>query len=308
MKEDPELIGRRYSDEEKEDVKVVLENWAKEAESPVEGELEKTEEQIKMIEAANDLISDRLRKLGFENYESFPKEKVHFVSEDFFKKNTSSMQTVGHYRAVNDNIYISADTKGMDLLDTLIHEGIHRASKQKFSVNQDYKISSARLGYQLTSDWKKAEKQIRLSGFNEIMVTYSTMQILKENPQKLAEFGLDEKDMEKMNVAYFQYAGLFFTIARTIADKKDIKTEEALLDLERGQFQNSILALKDVERACGKDSLEMLSYLGAPVKEQNKLDQMVTAFFLEKDTGAKEELKKKIREFYGSNLKPAGNH
>ncbi len=304
MKENLEFIGRSYDPEEKDALKEVLKEWSKESSAPVDGELEKTEEEIKIIDTINDFISEELIHLGIDSYETMPVGKIHILPGDSFKVHFPDFEGQAFFKATNDSIYLNKD--GLDtkakLFSTLLHELIHRASTKKFYTDEEKNISDARVGYRIHSTWKGVERRNRLVGFNEVIVDYTVYKILSKNQKILEEkIGVTEEDIQGSIYTYMHYGPILEAIIVKIAQDKGLDFRNVFEDLERGQFQNNILVLKDVERSFGKGSLKVLSLLQSLEKREdnNKLENMIKEFFSESDEGRRQELIKEIEEFVG---------
>src|SRR3989344_6732888 len=135
MEKQPRYIGAKYSEEDTKGLDQVMEAWAKEATTPLEGELEKTEEESRMVGVADDLIRKETESLGIQGYESVNSASVHLLPEEAYRKHFPGQSGEdGFYRAVSHAIAVNkgaTDTKSR-LLATVAHELIHRASAQRF--------------------------------------------------------------------------------------------------------------------------------------------------------------------------------
>ncbi|HTE48840.1 MAG TPA: hypothetical protein VK675_02970 [Candidatus Paceibacterota bacterium] len=311
MKESPEFIGRHYDGDEKKDLRETLRRWSDEALKPIEGEVEKKQEEAKIIETINFLIKKELQSLGIEDYEPIPLEKVHLLPSKIFKEKFPEFDGQAFFLSTSDVVYMNKDQAESKarIFSRLLHELIHRASTNKFYADKDKKdggIYDARLGYHIRSPWKKLERENRLLGFNELMTDYTVYKILLKNQQGLEnDFGITKEDIQGSIYTYMHYGPILESIINKIAEDKGISTQEVFIDLERGLFQPSILVLKDVERSFEAGALKILSYLETLVKSEDNehLEEMIKKFFTETDKNRRQRLKSEIEEFIAKSTK-----
>ena len=303
MERKPEFIGRRYQPDEKESRQDALRQWSEEASKPIEGELEKSEEEVRMIETVNAIIRGELESLGLTDYNPIPPEKVHVLPGEVFKERFPDYSEKAFFRSTSDVVFVNkdkVDTKAR-MFQTMLHELIHRASEAKFYADEKTgDIYDARVGYRIRSPWKGLEREDRLGGFNEMVVDFTAYRILLKNQQTLeSDLGLTKEDIQGPIYTYMHYGPILESIVTKIAEDKGIPPVQVFSDLERGQFESNILVLKDVEKSFGKGSLEALSLLGTLRNEEDneKLEVMVKDFFAERDETARQNMVVSIKEF-----------
>lgn len=304
MKENFEFTGRRYSDTEKEDLKNTMQTWFEESLLPMDGELEKTEEEILMLETINSFIGDELEQLGIDTYEPISLERVHILPESVFREKFPDSTAKAFFLSTSDVVYLNRDAASTkaQIFSTLLHELIHRASIKKFYYNQDSRsISDARLGYRLNSSWKEEEgRQNRLRGFNELMTDFTVYKLLLKNLQKLNDvLGITKEDVQGPIFTYMHYGPILESILKKISAEKAVPQGKVFEDLERGQFANNLLVLKDVERSFGRGAIEILSLLESlnDKEENQKLEQMIKDYFSEQNDEQRNLLGVQIKEF-----------
>ncbi len=302
MKENPEFIGRHYDENEKDNLKKALNRWSDESLKQEEGESEKSEEEVRMINTINLIIRSELESLGIEGHDDVPLEKVHILSSEIFKRMFPDFQGNAFFLSTSDVVYFERNDSmtGAQKFSTLLHELVHRASVTKFYGNkEDGGIHDARVGYRIRSAWKEPKEGSKLLGFNEFMTDFTVYKILSKNQSILErDFGITKKDIRGPIYSYFNYSPIFDQILLKISKDKDIPLLEVVDDLERGLFEPNILVLKDVESSFGKGSLKVLSLLGS-LKGDNceKLDEMIKNFFMEKDESKRVEMGDEINKF-----------
>jgi len=298
MKEKFEFIGRKYSNKEKQSLHQQLQTWSREALVPVEGELEKTQEEIKIIEVINSLLADELKYLGIKQYKPILPAQVHILPGNIFDERFPEIKgNKGFFLSNDDVIYINkdkVDTK-VRMLSILLHEVIHRTSRKKFYADQEQESSiySARTGYRLRSPWKKQEREKRLRGFNEIVTDYTVWKIFSKNSARLeSELGIAKEDLQGPIYTYMKDMPILETIIMKIAADKNISPSEVSDNFERGQFQPNLLVLKDVDRSFGRGTLKLLSCLGVlePKSANDELTAFLKKLLLEPDKSKREEI------------------
>ena len=306
MEKGPKFIGRSYGKEELAQAEKSLEKWAEESAVPVEGEEEKTEEDRAYIDKANDLLQRRLADLGIP-YTPVSPEKIHLLSAEAYGKRLGNSADHGFTSAFDDAIFVNKDKHhgGADVLDTLVHEMVHRASKRRFFGSGEHGMVPARIGYRLASPWKEPEGRAALTGFNEIVTAYMAVRILEATKDELEEeLGIAKKDIEEFPYGYAQYNNVFSKIVRGVAMTKGISVGEVMDSFERGQFAENLFALKDIEATFGKGSLRVLACLGVlrdPVVRE-KIDTLVERYFGSDDQDERARLQEEIRSSFGNAL------
>jgi hypothetical protein len=303
MKEQPKFIGRKYQKDEQMGLRDTLQKWSQESLHSIEGELEKTKEEIQMIETANTLIKSEMESIGIQTYNPTPLKKIHILPENIFNKEFPNFKGKAFFSSTKDAIYINRDkvVTQAHMFSTLLHELIHRASTKKFYTDKDGGFYDARVGYRLRSPWKKDPKrENRLRGFNELMTDYTVYKILLTNQELLQNsIGITKENIEGPIYTYMHYGPILESIIKKISKGKNLSHQEVFNNLERGQFKNNILALKDVEKFFGKGSLEILSLLETlrENEDNDTLEKMIKGFFSEEDESKRQNIHFEILAF-----------
>ena len=85
MEKEQKFIGRKYEEEEKEFLTGVVERFRERALNPMEGELEKTPEEIEIIKTVEEFVLAELKFLGIEASKKIEPQRVHTLSGEAFK-------------------------------------------------------------------------------------------------------------------------------------------------------------------------------------------------------------------------------
>ncbi len=302
MERGPKFIGRKYSEDEKQEITKELRQWSEESKAPLEDEIEKTSEQLRMISVANQLIADEIAQLGISGYESIDPDRIHILREETGSKTLEG----GSYTSANNSIRIeiSESSTSISFFSTLVHEMIHYASMQRFYSDHEDNVMEARVGYKIRSEWKDPIRRNMLRGFNEIVVEMTIIKILHNASDILkTEFGITEDDLAGPVYSYTEYAPLMYKILEELAVYKKIPIDDVFSELERGQFDSNLFVLKDIERLFGKGSLKILAYLGQlnDPALQSQMDQMVFEYFNTTNQDKRAALQQQIEVFFTKN-------
>lgn len=308
-KKRPEIkfIGRRYTEKEKIGGQKALEQWNERGKEKIEGELEKSEEEIKMIDTINSLLTKELESLGVGEYTPLLLEQVHILDDTTFKKRFPGSRAFGYFRSTDNAIFLNRDshTTKAEKLESLLHESIHQSSTQKFFATPPteggYDISDARTGYRLRSEWKGGKDVHKFRGFNELMTDYTAYKILSKNSDTIEEsFGITHKEINGPIYSYMEYEPILVAIVNKISKEKNMSRQNVFSDLEAGMFKNTILNLKVIEKTFGKGSLRVLSYLQSLRNSDNneKLIPVIQEFFEESDEQEREKKGVLIKDLY----------
>lgn len=300
-----DFIGRTYSEEEKEALGKELEARHEHARTPIENELEKTEEDLQIIGDINSIMEKELKELGIDEFTPISPDQIHLLSAEEFEKEFPGNTSRGLHFSTEKGIYINKDVNPskMKLMATLFHEMVHCVAKTKY-YSEEGKIYDARSGYRITSDWK--EKDVaKLEGFNELVVDYTTYFWLHKNADFVEKkLGLTREDIDGSNYAYMSLGMLMEVIVGDIVklrekDDPEQDNRKILSDLIKGQFDNTLLFLKEVDAAFGRGSAKILSMLGANTREENpELFSKIMDYFMITDKMDK-ELRENIRKDFG---------
>lgn len=302
MKENFEFIGRNYSEDEKTELTQALGDWSNESLEALEGELEKSEDELKMIQSLNSMVKEELDSLGISKHNSLPQERVHILDDKGFKTSFPESENKAFFSSNNDAIYLNKeviDTKAR-MVSALLHEIIHRTSTRKFYADESGDIYDARVGYRINSNWKNPNRRERFRGFNEIMTDVTTYKILLKNKEVLKhDFEIDPEELKGPIFSYMNLAPILNSIIQKVAiDNK--KTHQEIFDIfEKGQFESNILNLKVIEKSFGAGSLDIISLLGTLSNEQENgiLEEMIGDYFSEVNEIKRKELGLKVLEF-----------
>lgn len=286
MQEQPFIHGVK-NEEEKADVTDALNKWAKDARVSLEGEQQKTEEEIKMIQTVNEFIAEEFKRLEIqEPFIPIDPEQVHLLSRETYQRKFDMATDDGSAHPVSHEVYIVKDDFSRNyLFSTLLHEILHMASHQKFYADTDnHNIYDYRVGYRLRN--QKEEDLFR--GFNEIMTDFTLFKIWGRHRDDLeAKLSFTKDEANNTAVAYFvRYKSLLDDILKRVAEHRNEKPEQTADRFSKGMFTGEMMHLRDVEKVYGENAIEVLSLLGkkdVSRDEMEAIDKKVRGYFYETD-------------------------
>lgn len=282
-----------------------------------EGELEKTEDQIRMINGVDTMVSDELQRLGVAKLRNLEKEQVHIMPRDY---NTPYLPKgkagLFNARKLDIKLRTGEKTTKEEILDfarhlignnkdvlknrfgflkTLLHESIHHAGHLKSYVKlkeKDY-FNPYRSGYKIINRFDKKERII-LEGFNEGVVERLTRELIEKN-RKYIEEELKISEKEKNNNIqkthnYDLNVDLVKVLSTSLSKKEEIPEQEVWDRFKRGHFTGEMMHLRSIEKLYGKGSLRVLGALG----DKNKKDKIISYF----TTSSPEERKKMYEDMF----------
>lgn len=280
MKNEYELFGKDLKNEigqgtEKKTVEEIAANMVEtnydKASRPIEGEIEKSPEEIKFIELANRYIKDELEELGVMKKLEIEPKQLHFFSHEDYIKKFPAQKDFGHHSSSTNAAFLDegAHQNRLRFYKTILHEMIHIASIHKFYVEEteEGKVNvktSYRTGYGVSDPRKRERNQPEyFRWFYEAVVDKTTLDIILKNDKKLRkELNITEKEVKESSGDFYPYLDDLNALIKKLAEKKGEDEETIWQRIKRGQFSGEMMHLRDVEKYLGKGELERLAHLG----------------------------------------------
>ncbi len=243
---------------------------------PLEGEIEKTPEEVRFIAKANEWIEQELKELQIDTLPTEIKpEQVHILSDVGWETEAGWGNHDDAYNKPYGNAIIihSERVQGqLKRMAIILHESIHLQSHHKFRTNED---PSYRDGYMAENQ----SHETSFEGFNEAVVEGLTMHLMYNHEKELEdEFKIDLENLDDNLFNYRNYVDLLSLIIADVAKKKGESTDVVRDKILRGLFSGETTHLQDIEGTYGKSALQVINYLGVEGKSQK-----VFNFFSEKD-------------------------
>lgn len=281
------FVGKNLNRKEGKSFKKSLDSWREEALFKLENEINKTSEDIILIDKAKNILNEELKNLGLKPNFDIKLEQIHIFSSKSFKKG-------GEYNAIDQqvNVFHSNSTfcfiidvldefikkiiyknkeKRDEELGTLIHEFIHSHAHNKFKIEKKEKenlISNYRTGYQVD---RFNDKNL-FSGFDEAVVDKMSYDLLFHYHKNFGKDSFGKKIYEslvKLDSGYLIHIETIDKIITRIAEVNYETNEEVWKRFKLGEFTGNMMHLRDVEKAYGAGSLRILANMPAEAKYKN---------------------------------------
>lgn len=271
----------------------------------LEGEFEKTAEDLKMIEKINSYLAEEFEEAGAEGeMEPILPEQIHYLSQKSYNKNFSEEAMAGSealYSSAMKAAYINAEAYPARLKKhyATLHEATHAASPHQLLIKaEEAKIIARKCGYgTIYLHYLEEDKKYELfGGFNEAVTEKIARETLNKHKGEIAkEFNISEEETESFEVtAYEEYLGILdFVILKTA--RKNGETEEAVWNkIKKGYFEGKMAHLRDIERACGAGALKILAALNPETLTEFETFEKILRYFETNDKSEEEKLAKEI--------------
>lgn len=283
----------------KAEAEKIIDSVKKEGLEPVEGEIEKTASEIKVIEMANEWFEKEFKKLGIEeNYFRIEPERVHILSDEGWENYAKGCDDLNNLTMAALNleksaIYIPRSRCCRCIIDeftqepwarrfsenkvytTIFHEMTHLLSKQKFHVKRgegevtEEDIDLIKGGVNVLNR-KKNHEHFRF--LNEAITEKIVDEFFEENQKRcLSELNIDERfDLLEKHGGYATEVSILNTIIKTM---KNHFNSEAWNEFKKAVFTgNSKILIKKITEAFGKEAFDMLDKMGDK-KEINAIEK-----------------------------------
>lgn len=270
------IIGRKLTSEKKKEIGWYLEGRKDEAMKPLEGEYEKTKEQLKFIKYIGKCLNSELKELKIDKKVNISPEQIHLLPRDVYRRKTGEDFSAAFFLALNQGVCINRDyySTRMKLYQAIAHEMIHLGSFLRFQGREEeLRPFRSKVGY--SSEFgKKEERYEQFDGLNEMMVDKFLPKIfLKHKEEFIKKFRLTKQEQNE-GLSYYS-TDILDTLIEKIAAKNKEKTEDVWNRFKNGLFTGEAMHLRDIERTFGKDSLHLLSMFNfedeVTMKNYNKI-------------------------------------
>ena len=259
---------------------------------PIEGELEKTEEEVEVINKINEYLNKEFIELGIKDRSEIVPEQIHLLPEDVYRKKFPDIDVDAFHDSLNQGICLnkSSHPSRTELYVAILHECIHLASAKNYyyNINRD-KIFQYRSGY--ISFNPREDEHEHFRGLNEMVVDGVRADILKKYGKKFAkEFKFSKQEKKKTFDAYPPL--ILDVIINKIADKNKEKKDVIWKRFKKGLFTGEMMPLREVERAFGKGALRILASLESGASREVKDEKVYSKILTYIDTDDEKEREK----------------
>ena len=266
-------------------------------------EIEKTEEEIRFIEKANQYIQKELEALGIHDYHKLEPGSFCFVDREKLFPEDTKRDVVGLYNPQTNIIFYNK--RGCDKFDMyylLIHEMVHAASFHKFHIALErnapgVRITQRRLGYEHKAQQGNDQ---HFAALNEALTDEFASNVIFHNWDDMKkEFSFTESDRERA-LTYIDYIKVIEKVFQKIAKNSGEEIANVRGRFMRGLFNGNMLHLRDIEETFGKGSLRILATACVPngsVPESNAIE-LAQRYFDSEDQKEKDIIAKMILSEY----------
>jgi len=261
MEREYKLFGKNMEKGDEQQVVADLSHIREKERKPLEGEPEKSPDELRFISRLNDYIQQEFKELGIQESRNIEPNQIHLLPRDVFERHFGERIPAFH-STTGDSIYAVKDRLSKEILyDTLVHEAIHAVSLHKFHVDKEKrKVSEYRTGYQTRNP---SRKKWHFSGFSEALTEKFARDIYNKHLDALIEeFGVSEKEPQ-LPMVYDRFMQIVDTIVKRVAERKGEAETSVWQRFKRGLITGEMLHLRDVEETYGGGSLRVLAALDA---------------------------------------------
>lgn len=259
--------------------------------------LEKSEEDLYIIEKYNDYLNQELKELGLEAI-SFKPEKIQLYNQNDFAAHNDHAS--GLYFPHN-NIIALADRKWRKY-PTLMHEMVHAASFHKFNLEKEPTDPEATADYQTLRIGYNAEREEgrneKFYGFNEGVTELFSKEILNKHKDELIENISFLRNGDAVLVKEFfrpwnyNYHALVKLLLHRLSEETNEPQETFWSKFKKGMMTGNLMHLREIDEVFGQGSLRILAMHG----NNKKHNIEITNYFATKDPELKKSLFQKIME------------
>jgi hypothetical protein len=268
MEKEFEIIGKGLDTDVTKEAISELKKRRQEALEPLDGELEKSPEEIEFINLVNCYLKQEFRKLGLNDPQDILPSQLHFLPSEVYLKNfpdaVEKSFTAFHSDKINSAYFDKSGTNRLSFFKIIVHEIVHIDSFHKYLLasnkKQDKaKIFSYRSGYSI-SDPRKEHRS--LDWFNEAVVDKIALDILREHIDELRiKLNITPEEEKGSDDNFWPYLDAINAVINEVAKNKGEDSIAVWEKIKRGQFTGKMMHLRDVDKYVDKGLLEKIAEL-----------------------------------------------
>ncbi|MDB5244172.1 MAG: hypothetical protein JWN18_42 [Parcubacteria group bacterium] len=227
-------------------------------------ELQKTEEDLALIELAETAVRDYAAQYGRESFVDITSDHIHFLPDGGVFEITHGRLATGSHSTVLGEVLIDR-RKDLETAITLFHELWHTlGSYQAIQITTDQKLDTYRSGFSMNSRDGAIEY---FHHFDEALVGYMTQKFVNEKLAEASNFKNEITRLRDENIALDttrqrELGDLWKLIDNLLEKNKDkFSKREEIMDLfVRAQVTGNVLpAARLIENTYGKGSFRKVS-------------------------------------------------
>jgi len=294
--------GRKFSASEKTDAEELVKEWHQHGQEKIEGEREKTAEELLFIERFNGYLRELYLSLGMKQGTSIDATQIHILPSDAYQKirGQSAVDSCSAYGS-KENVVMMRDTDDKEaMFYNMAHESIHAVSFHSFRAEtkpQQPKVYRM-AGYSFRNP---KTRDMYFRGFNEALTERTAREILREHSEDMrATFNIPmtyEEAITGNQSRYSDYLQVLDELATHIADNSQETPGAVFARFQKGMFTGNMMALRDVERTLGKGSLRLLANMpDGFMARWSELRPKLLEFITTKDFNVRTQLQSELAD------------
>lgn len=308
MEKEYSFIGKNLTPEEIEDADVCLKRDRAERLRPVEGEIEKTPEQLKFIEKVNSWLNEEFEELGIKEKAEVLPEEIHLLSQKAFKQRFPQSKSDRFFSPMDQVVYSASSVRGVEknrlaLFHAIFHESIHLVSARRYRLHdlndKEKLVVPYRTGYGTFGFLRGTHEHFK--GFDEAVVDKIVLDsLVKHKDEFVREFDIKKHELN-LAAPYYYWGNMEILdrIIERIGEKKNENVATVWKRFKKGLFTGEMAHLRDIEKTFGDGALRVVAALGSSTglgSSTKKTDEKIFKYFMTDS----EELRDKIgREVLG---------
>lgn len=279
------IHGAGLSPEIEHMIRDLLHEHREQGKNKVEGEIEKTDSDIRAMVVVNYLVQQLLVDLNLRKRIELEKpviepEQVHLLPSETFHTMFPDAKRSGAVHDSNSRaVFVNGDSSALPWtrFHVLLHETLHAVGFEAFRASVDTpSFSTYRNGYVVheVSDEGQNEGEL-FRGFNEGFVDLMTSQLVSRNEEFIRR-ACEIQEERKMRFAegYAQFIAVVLKIMNKVAQRTGRQVSDVLASYERSYFTGNMLHMREIEKTFGRHSLRVLAELGRnPSSSQDRMEE-----------------------------------
>ncbi len=260
------IAKNNVPENEKNDLETHLRRKQYRSKDPIsEREIEKTLENLELINLANKSVIEAIKNLGLEVPMVFDPIRVHIIPADFQSRTLENNQ--GQYQTIEDRIIVRKQKDNLQFYKVMVHELLHAYSWNKFYIKETkegFRGGAKRSGYSYSS--KENEDEMQFQGLTEAIIEDFQREITYHHAEDLTNLTTDDKNVLEIkalnwNAYTFERDLLHYAIDR-LAKENNLEINEIRQKLRKGLFTGEMMFLRIFEKTFGPDTLKILAKFG----------------------------------------------
>jgi hypothetical protein len=265
--------GDTTSEEKEKAVRALLVSQT-ESDYVMEGEYEKTNEELLFIGLINRYLEEKFKELGVEGFSPIEPRRIHLLNRSAFQFIRRGDER-GHFNALRRSIFINKEDEKdrMHLFVAILHEVVHCCSHQKFEVYEQKKknglnVDVYRVGYStnIHKDDTLGSEHGHFNNLNEGITDIIVLEIFSKYRDEMIDLLKITEEEENQPMRFYPYVELIEMIAKKIAEYRHKDYATVIKKFERGAFTGDMMHLRDVEQIYGPGSLRVLAATHSDVR------------------------------------------